>query len=332
MGHEPINPAGKSCFFAATPAENTFRAGPTPRFVTFAPRRSRLPTPSKHAMRGPAYVPLLGLPESRTAVSHSGNSAFRLLARGSSPLFPPKETATLEGDEVYTRVHHNTPASESEGWTGWFRDRATGWWGPTVVGLRRESLFTTLILAVWLWAQACFRLTLVTDGEAQYSLALWLQDGTTAWVGGHHTGKRGRPPGMRKVLRLGLVVARKVKGSQQGPRKRERYERPLPLHPDTPNIPDKAIHANHCEAFHAALRRMSAVFHRRMNHYAKKPEGLVRALAVQQVAHNWLTPKEAGKETPAMKRGLTDRPWRFYDVLVWRYQPKSRVISVSLIT
>ena len=182
MAHAPINPAGKCCCIAVTPAVNTFRAGPTRRSVTFTHRRSRLLVPSKPEMRGPDCAPQPGLSASPTAVSLCGNSASKPSARVSNLLFPPEDQATLEGDDVYTRVHHNTPASESEGWTGWFRDRATGWWGPTVVGLRRESLFTSLILAVWLWA-------------------------------------------------------RKVKGSQQGPRRRKRYERPLPLHPDTPELP-----------------------------------------------------------------------------------------------
>jgi hypothetical protein len=253
------------------------------------------------------------------------------LERAFSPLFPPEATPTLEGDEVYTRVHDNRPAAESEGWMAWFRDRETGWWGPTVVGRRRDGLFAAVIVALWLMICSCRLVRLFTDGEARYALELWLQRGATVSYGGQRTGKRGRPKGQRKVLRKGLFVARKVKGAQQTPKKRPRYERPLPLHPDTPEVPDKEIHANHCEAFHAALRRISAVFHRRMNHYAKKPEALVRALAVQQVAHNWLKPKEDGvTETPAMRRGLTDRPWTFADLLRWRYQPRSPILSVSV--
>ncbi|RME44003.1 MAG: hypothetical protein D6795_18570, partial [Deltaproteobacteria bacterium] len=69
---------------------------------------------------------------------------------------------------------------------------------------------------------------------------------------------------------------------------------------------------------------------RRMNHYAKTPEALVRALALQQVAHNWLTPKETHEATPAMKRGSTDRPWTFEEILHWRFRPPSPILSISL--
>ncbi|RME51885.1 MAG: hypothetical protein D6795_07545 [Deltaproteobacteria bacterium] len=88
---------------------------------------------------------------------------------------------------------------------------------------------------------------------------------------------------------------------------------------------------DHREAFHAALRRISSVFHRRMNPYAKTPEALVRALALQQVAHDGLPSKETHEATPTMKRGSTDRPWTFEEILHWRFRPPSPIPSVPLV-
>jgi hypothetical protein len=54
-------------------------------------------------------------------------------------------------------------------------------------------------------------------------------------------------------------------------RKRPKYQAPQPEHPNTtPTIAEQEIHANHVEAFNAALRRRMACFQRKTNTYAKK--------------------------------------------------------------
>jgi hypothetical protein len=240
----------------------------------------------------------------------------------------------VEADEVYTRVEENLPAEDSPGWTLLLVERNSRWWGPTVVGLRRWPLFLFGILLLVKWAKKCLQLTFLTDGERQYAEVLWAQPGFTVSAPAKSTGKRGRPRKGQKCWRPGLTVARKVKGSQQARgSSRSRYERPFPHHPHTPPLDDQEIHANHCEALNSAIRRRCAAYHRRMNHYAKVPEGLVRALTVIQIAHNWIRPHDSlpGKMPPAMALGRADRPWKFQDFLIMRYQPDFGIEAVSVI-
>jgi hypothetical protein len=84
------------------------------------------------------------------------------------------------------------------------------------------------------------------------------------------TGPRGRP---RQTLPEGVHVRVKNKGSQahrRGP-KRPKYQAPQPEHPNTTApIADHDIHANHVEAFKAALRRRMACYRRKTSTYANK--------------------------------------------------------------
>ena len=87
------------------------------------------------------------------------------------------------------------------------------------------------------------------------------------------TGQRGRP---RHTLPEGVQVRVKNKGSQPHQRglKRPKYQAPQPEHPNTTaSIADHDIHANHVEAFNAALRRRMACYRRKTNTYAKKTDG-----------------------------------------------------------
>jgi hypothetical protein len=108
-------------------------------------------------------------------------------------------------------------------------------------------------------------LALVTDGERRYGLVLFEICQTVI-----RTGQRCRP---RHTLPEGVQVRVKNKGSQahRRGRKRPQYQAPQPEHPKTTTtIAAQEIHANHVEAFNAALRRRMAWYRRKTNTDAKK--------------------------------------------------------------
>lgn len=104
--------------------------------------------------------------------------------------------------------------------------------------------------------------------------------------------------GQRKVWVEGLEVVMKIKGSQG----RRRIEWVKTEHPFTAISPASDVHANHNEAQNAAIRRRASAYRRCQNLYAKREEGLQRALDVQRLLHNWVRPHfSLGKSvTPAI--------------------------------
>ena len=79
----------------------------------------------------------------------------------------------------------------------------------------------------------------------------------------------------------------KIKGSQGNPRR----EWVKTIHPYTIMIsPEAEIHGNHNEALNTAIRRKCSAYRRRQNLYAKKVEGLNRAITVQRLIPNWVIP------------------------------------------
>ena len=50
-------------------------------------------------------------------------------------------TQVIEGDELYTKVHHNTAASESEGWTIVRMERSSRFLWELNCGAKDQSLF-----------------------------------------------------------------------------------------------------------------------------------------------------------------------------------------------
>ena len=111
--------------------------------------------------------------------------------------------------------------------------------------------------------------TLVTDGERRYSLLLF-----EVCQELFRSGRPGRP---RKVLRRGVRVRLKNKGSpsHRRGRKRPKYETPCSEHPETPqNVLNAEIHANPVEALNASLRRRNSAYRRKTHTYAKKKTGL----------------------------------------------------------
>jgi len=171
----------------------------------------------------------------------------------------------IEGDELYTKVNANQPPADSTGWTIVLMDRASPFVWDLRCGERDRALFEQALQTLAQVVQQTNDLALMTDGERRYGLVLFEICQTVI-----RTGRRGRP---RHTLPLGVQVRVKNKGSQahcRG-RKRPKYQAPQPEHPNTTApIADHDIHANHVEAFNAALRRRMACYRRKTNTYAKK--------------------------------------------------------------
>jgi hypothetical protein len=171
----------------------------------------------------------------------------------------------IEGDELYTKVNLNQPPADSPGWTIVLMDRASRFIWDLRCGERERALFEQAIQTLAHVVQQTNDLALVTDGERRYGLVLFEICHTVI-----RTGHRGRP---RQTLPEGVQVRVKNKGSQahQRGRKRPKYQAPQPEHPNTTaSLVEQDIHANHVEAFNAALRRRMACYRRKTNTYAKK--------------------------------------------------------------
>lgn len=171
----------------------------------------------------------------------------------------------VEGDEVYTKVKANVPAPESEGWTIVLLDRASRFLWELQCGEKDHTLFEQAMHRLVQVIRQTGDLSLVTDGERRYGNLLFELCRQVV-----RTGQRGRP---KTTLAEGVRVRVKNKGSQahKRGRKRPKYEAPQPEHPATPStLAETEIHANHLEAFNAALRRRLACYRRKTNTYAKK--------------------------------------------------------------
>jgi len=199
----------------------------------------------------------------------------------------------LEGDELYTKVHHNRPPSESEGWTVVIMERASRFLWALHCGQRDEELFLTAIGDICQVLAQTEDLTLLTDGERRYGNFLF----AACWQA-LYTGKVGRPA---HTLPEGVKVRLKNKGNSTRPK----YEAPQPEHPLTKHtLAESDIHANHLEAFNSALRRQLACFRRRANTYAKLKTALQRRLDVHWLLHNFVRPHFTTKLVPAVALGI----------------------------
>ncbi len=219
----------------------------------------------------------------------------------------------VEGDELYTKIGKNVPPDESEGWTIVLMDRASRFIWVLECGKKDERLFKRAIRILLKVIKKTDDLTLLTDGERRYGNVLF-----EICYELLKTGKRGRP---RKTLKKGVKVRVKNKGSQNNKpgRKREKYQAPQSEHPDTiQNIDDSDIHANHVEAFNAALRRMCAAFRRKTNTYAKKTTRLQERLNVIWILHNFVRIHYTTREVPAVALGIIEAGISFEDVLKFK--------------
>lgn len=208
----------------------------------------------------------------------------------------------IEGDEWYTKVKKNRPVEECEGWTIVLMNRATRFIWEMKCGKKDRTLFFWGIRMLKQVIERTDDLTLLTDGERRYGKILFEICHEIIY-----SGERGRPP---KVLRKGVKVRLKNKGSRQSKseHKRAKYEAPQNEHPLTvQDISDKEIHANHVEAFNASLRRKNSTFRRKTNTYAKTKGGLQRTLDIYWVVHNFIRPHFTTKQIPAVALGVLDQ-------------------------
>ncbi len=120
------------------------------------------------------------------------------------------------------------------------------------------------------------------------------------------TGRPGRP---WKILKKGVTVRVKNKGSQahkKGPKK-PKYQTTHPLHPETSNnISDEETYANHVEANNSAMRRKCFPYRRKTNTYAKSETGLQRVLNLYWVIHNFVRVHFTTQEVPAVSLGVIE--------------------------
>ncbi len=208
----------------------------------------------------------------------------------------------IEGDEAYTKVHHNVPPHESSGWTILLMDRASRFIWALDCGPKDRKLFKKAIATLQRIVSRTNDLSLLTDGERRYGNLLF--EVCYELV---KTGKRGRP---KKTLKRGIRVRIKNKGSQahKTGRKRPKYQSPWAEHPETTHtIEETDIHANHAEAFWSALRRKCATFRRKTNMYAKSTPGSQRLLHVYWVVHNFIRVHFTTREVPAVALGVIER-------------------------
>ncbi len=97
-------------------------------------------------------------------------------------------TQVIEGDELYTRVHHNTEACDSEGWTVVLMERVSRFVWHMECGRKDKSLFKRAIKTLADIAKRTNQTTLITDGEKRYGTTLFEVCSEVM-----RTGKRGRP-------------------------------------------------------------------------------------------------------------------------------------------
>lgn len=216
----------------------------------------------------------------------------------------------IEGDELYTRVNKNLPQEESEGWTIMLLDRASRFIWDLSCGKKEESLFLKAVERFSELVKQTDDISLLTDGERRYSKLLFeichdlLQ-----------TGKPGRP---KKVLKKGISVKVKNKGSQKhkkGP-KRKKYQTPKPEHPETQkSLSDSDVHANHVEAQNAVMRRKNSTYRRRTNTYAKNKTALQRTLDLYWVVHNFIRIHYTTKMVPAVKAGIIKNAMTWKEIM-----------------
>lgn len=209
--------------------------------------------------------------------------------------------SVIEGDEFYTKVKQNVPPEESSGWTIVLMDRASRFIWELRCGKKDKVLFKKAIKTLADLVNQTEDITLLTDGERRYGIILF--EICHKFL---RTGERGRP---RKVLKKGVTVRVKNKGSQahKKGRKRPKYQTTCPQHPETSSpITDKETHANHVEANNSAMRRKCSTYRRKTNTYAKSATSLQRVLKMYWVVHNFLRVHFTTRKVPAVSLGILE--------------------------
>ena len=204
----------------------------------------------------------------------------------------------IEGDELYTKVDKNVPPSASEGWTLVLMERGSRFLWELHCGRKDRQLFETALTCLTEVIEKTGSLSLLTDGERRY--------GNLLFEICHEVIRNGRPGRPKTRLPKGVRVRIKNKGAKKRPgRKRKKYQAPVPEHPQTEHeVVESDIHANHVEAFNAAMRRRNAAFRRKTNTYAKSRDNLQRTLDVFWLVNNFVRVHFTTKVVPAVKLGI----------------------------
>lgn len=84
----------------------------------------------------------------------------------------------------------------------------------------------------------------------------------------------------------------------------------------------KTLNTSFVERLNATTRAGPARFHRKTLHYSKQPECVTAAILLRQASYNFIRCQQRRKRgfkeeprTPAMKAGLTPRPWTWMELL-----------------
>ena len=146
-------------------------------------------------------------------------------------------TQLIEGDEIYTKVGKNVPADTSEGWTIVLMERASRFIWALECGKKDRELFLSAIQLLSNIISRTGDVTLVTDGERRYSLLLF-----EICQEVFRSGRRGRP---RRVLRSGVRVRLKNKGSQSRLLNLANFNQHLFMHESCPCNPCRVRPTHH---------------------------------------------------------------------------------------
>ena len=219
----------------------------------------------------------------------------------------------IEGDELYTKVDKNVPPSDCEGWTVVLMERGSRFLWELHCGGKDRQLFETALTCLAEVIERTGSLSLLTDGERRY--------GNLLFEICHDVIRNGRPGRPKTRLPKGVRVRIKNKGSKKRPgRKRKKYQAPVPEHPQTKHeVVESDIHANHVEAFNAAMRRRNAAFRRKTNTYAKSRDNLQRTLDVFWLVNNFVRVHFTTKVVPAVKLGILAVGIAWTQLLTIRY-------------
>jgi transposase-like protein len=207
----------------------------------------------------------------------------------------------VEADERYTKVGKNTAAADSAGWTIVLMERGSRFLWELHCGRKDQQLFETALSLLAEVIEQTGDMTLLSDGERRY--------GNILFSICHELLHRGGPGRPRKSLPKDVRVRLKNQGrKKRRGRPRPKYQAPVPEHPDTnAKIDEKTIHANHVEAFNAALRRRNSAFRRKTNTYAKTQPDLQRTLNRDWLIHNFVRHHFTTGLVPAVALGILEK-------------------------
>jgi hypothetical protein len=180
-------------------------------------------------------------------------------------------------------------------------------------GAKDETLFNEALQLLCEVIDQTQDLTLLTDGERRYGKILFAIC--------HEVVRSGKPGRPTQRLPKGVRVRLKNKGTKKRRRRnRPKYQAPVPEHPQTDaQIENAQIHANHVEAFNAALRRRNSAFRRKTNMYAKTRDNLQRTLDLHWLVHNFVRVHFTTKVVPAVKLGILEVGLSWMELFSIRY-------------